>query len=161
MRTKILAITIGIIASASAFAGQYGAAGCGLGSMIISDNGIIAQVAASTTNGTSASQTFGITSGTSNCTEHGTVAKNMEYPAFVEVNQLVLANDIARGNGEALVVLSNMLGCSDASAVGSKLQQNFNNIFNKQNIESHKVGDLIRDTLRSEPTTAKTCTQLG
>ncbi len=156
----ILSIS-GFLCATSAFAGHYGAAGCGLGSSFIQDNGIISQVAASTTNGTSANQTFGITSGTSNCTDHGTVAKNLEYPSFVEVNRLVLANDIARGNGEALATLSNILGCSNRSMVGSKLQQNYNVIFNKQNIENHKLGDAIRNTLKSDAAVAKGCSQLG
>ena len=55
------------LASSSAFAG-YGAAGCGLGSFVFGDNNSWwAQTLGATTNGTSGSQTFGITTGTSNC----------------------------------------------------------------------------------------------
>ena len=47
--------------------------GCGLGSMAFEGNdGLISQVSAATTNGTSGNQTFGITSGTSNCTQYET-----------------------------------------------------------------------------------------
>src|SRR5262245_22752963 len=45
----------------------YGAAGCGLGSVFFGSKPGFIQVLAATTNGTSGNQTFGITSGTSNC----------------------------------------------------------------------------------------------
>ncbi len=51
----------------SAHAAPYGEAGCGLGSMIFGDSPGFVQVLAATTNGCSGSQTFGITTGTSNC----------------------------------------------------------------------------------------------
>src|SRR6186713_935077 len=53
--------------SANAAADGYGPAGCGLGSMIFEPDSGFTQVFAATTNGTSGNQTFGITSGTSNC----------------------------------------------------------------------------------------------
>ena len=42
-------------------------AGCGLGSMIIQENTKVMQLLAATTNGSFGSQTFGISTGTSNC----------------------------------------------------------------------------------------------
>ncbi len=53
---------------------KYGMAGCGVGSLFISDKGKPMQLLAVTTNGTGVSQwigVFAITSGTSNCTEDG------------------------------------------------------------------------------------------
>ena len=64
-----VAVSLSGLATVSA---QYGMAGCGLGSVVISDDGFL-QVFAATTNGTSYSQSFGITSGTSNCVEKGVV----------------------------------------------------------------------------------------
>ena len=47
--------------------GNYGDAGCGLGSILFGAKPGFVQVFAATTNGTFGSQTFGITTGTSNC----------------------------------------------------------------------------------------------
>ena len=83
------------------FTGQpYGMAGCGLGSMVFGDKPGLIQVIAATVNSTAASQTFGISSGTSNCEDRaGTAA------FFIDANRVVLASDMARGSGETIVNL--------------------------------------------------------
>src|SRR5580658_9609667 len=48
---------------------KYGTAGCGLGSIVFGNKAGIVQIFAATTNGTFATQTFGITTGTSNCSD--------------------------------------------------------------------------------------------
>ena len=72
---------------ASLFVGSFafaaGDAGCGLGSMIITKNTKVMQVLAATTNGTSGSQTFGITFGTSNCSANGLVQNDKQIQYFV------------------------------------------------------------------------------
>lgn len=88
----------------------YGQAGCGLGSLIIKDNGFM-QVFAATTNGTFGSQTFGISTGTSNCTKGGIIAKSKEQEAFFEANYARLQEDMAKGGGEYLAALGDLMGC--------------------------------------------------
>jgi len=95
-----------------ALAKGYGMAGCGLGSMVFGDQPGIVQALAATTNGLFATQTFGITTGTSNCTAGGAVAKAKERQAFVEVNYNQLSRDTARGSGEYLAAFSTLLGCN-------------------------------------------------
>src|SRR2546423_623318 len=104
----------------------YGLAGCGLGSMVFGDQKGPIQILAATTNGTFGSQTFGITSGTSNCVESsGTQgARN-----FIEGNREALAKDAARGSGETITTLSAVAGCKDAKAVGVTLQKQFTRLF--------------------------------
>src|SRR3954471_12393936 len=104
----------------------YGTAGCGLGSMIFGDQKGAIQILAATTNTTFGTQTFGITTGTSNCGEAavGTAATK----SFIEGNREVLAKDAARGSGETIIALSAMAGCKDSKAVGKKLQQNFSQL---------------------------------
>src|SRR5437868_47659 len=64
------------------FAGGYGMAGCGLGSLLFGPvNEPFAQVLAATTNATFATQTFGITSGTSNCVSGGVIRAEREQAA--------------------------------------------------------------------------------
>src|SRR5258708_8959462 len=91
---------------------KYGAAGCGLGSMIISSGGIV-QIFAATTNGTSANQTFAITSGTSNCDDSDGGEDSARV--FVQTNRIALAKDISRGNGETIDDLPAIAGCTDST----------------------------------------------
>src|SRR4051812_44427690 len=63
--------------------GSYGMAGCGLGSLAIRDGSKWMQVVAATLNGTGV-QTFGISFGTSNCTEDGVATAAREKEAFIE-----------------------------------------------------------------------------
>ena len=98
--------------TATASAQGYGMAGCGLGSLVFqNDNAMIKQILAATTNGTFGSQTFGITSGTSNCTSGGVLKSEKEQAAFVEVNFRDLKQNMAAGGGEFLNSFGTLLGC--------------------------------------------------
>ena len=90
--------------------GGYGAAGCGLGSVIFGDKPGMVQIFAATTNGTSGNQTFGITSGTSNCDAFSNQARVIE---FIETNKLALEKDIVRGQGETMASLEQLMKCSN------------------------------------------------
>ena len=119
-------------ASAAVAADKFGMAGCGLGSMVIDNKtGASAQTAAATTNGTSASQTFGITSGTSNCTAEGVILASKEQEAFFEANFASIQKDMASGGGEHLAAFTGMLGCVEAThpAVYATAQENFGQVF--------------------------------
>jgi hypothetical protein len=92
--------------------------GCGLGKLAWMDYGsqkqIAPQVMMATTNGTFGSQTFGISSGTSGCTNDGVIMKNthvsMANRAFES-----LAEDMAQGRGEHLASLATLLGVPEES----------------------------------------------
>src|SRR4051794_17383876 len=84
----------------------YGSAGCGLGSLIFEPSSGFTQVFAATTNGTFGTQTFGISSGTSNCAGGG--GGSASARAFVETNRVALVKDIARGSGETIDGLSKL-----------------------------------------------------
>lgn len=95
---------------------QYGMAGCGLGSMLFGNQNTTGmQILAATTNGTFGTQTFGITSGTSNCTQGGVLKAEREQAAFAEVNFQDLKANMAAGGGEFLSSFATLLGCEDAS----------------------------------------------
>ncbi|WP_155722587.1 DUF3015 family protein [Bdellovibrio sp. HCB117] len=110
----------------------YGSAGCGFGSIVMGSDGN--QVLAATTNGTSGSQTFGISTGTLNCQQDGIFKSGREVPAFIEVNKLALANDAARGQGETLAGLANLMGCN-SSAFAPVMKKNYNKIFVETNMQ--------------------------
>ncbi len=125
--------------------GSYGAAGCGLGSLVFGSQSGAVQILAATTNGTFASQTFGITTGTSNC---GPGLLAMGTKNFVEANREVVAKDISRGQGEAIGALTVINACKDSSAVGAALQANFSSIFPTEQASSEQVTEAILRTLR-------------
>lgn len=131
---------------------KYGPAGCGLGSMLFEPNsGVIMQVLAATTNGTSGNQTFGITSGTSNCdAASGGSAQNTK--TFVATNRAAVAKDVARGRGETIDSLAELAGCSNSQAVGRSLQKNFSSIFPSSVVSDDEVGDSVIRVLKSDAT---------
>jgi hypothetical protein len=143
-----------LLAAAPAFAqgvkgtGAYGAAGCGLGSLVFGNQPGAVQILAATTNGTFGSQTFGITTGTSNCGP-GMMAQGTKD--FVEANREVLAKDISRGQGEAIGALAVINACQDSKKVGAALQANFSSIFPSENATNEQVTDAIVKTLHSDP----------
>ncbi|UXR65208.1 DUF3015 domain-containing protein [Bdellovibrio bacteriovorus] len=114
----------------------YGSAGCGLGSLVMGSNGN--QILAATTNGTSGNQTFGISTGTLNCQQDGIFKSGKEVPAFIEVNKVALANDAARGEGETLAGLANLMGC-DSKVMGTTLKKNYNKIFVETNMQPASI----------------------
>ncbi len=136
---------------------SYGPAGCGLGSVLFDPGSKITQILAATTNGTSGNQTFGITSGTSNCddAEGGTESAK----AFVQTNRVALAKDISRGQGETIESLAQLAGCQDSAAVGRRLQSNFDTIFPDSSVSDVQVSDNVVGVLSSDSTLQ--CQSLG
>ena len=101
-------------------------AGCGLGTFVFKENDKM-QVLAATTNGTSGSQTFGITTGTSNC-KPGKDAATAEQRVFIEANLASLEKEAAQGQGEHLMAFASLLGC-EQSDFAANSQQNFTNLY--------------------------------
>lgn len=126
----ILSVVTFFALSITAFAKSHGPAGCGLGSMVLEgQSGLVMNVLAATLNGTSGNQTFGMTSGTSNCdVDERTKVASVNY---IEANKVALSNDIARGNGETLAALGKIYGCSNIQNMGTTLQRNYSSIFAK------------------------------
>lgn len=131
----------------------YGLAGCGLGSMIFGakEGGI--QIVASTTNGTAGNQTFGITTGTLNCdiSRAGTQAA-----VYIESNREVVVKEAARGEGETLVGLANILNCGDQAAFNKAAQSNFEKIFVNSDNAYTNVHSLV-EVINSNPTLKNSC----
>jgi hypothetical protein len=118
----------------------YGTAGCGLGSIVFEGKTGMVQIFAGTTNATLGTQTFGISSGTSNCGGGGAAPSVNSY---IEVNREALANDIARGKGETLNGLSQLVGCEDDAKVGPVLQKNYERIFPGKQVSAAEIEATI------------------
>jgi hypothetical protein len=105
---------------------------CGWGSKVWEGNrGIGPQVMAITTNGLTGSQTFGITTGTSGCTQSGVVRSNWKLSLFVQENKIKIANEIATGEGETISNLASLLAVEEAKTAVFKasLKSNYSTIF--------------------------------
>jgi hypothetical protein len=137
--------------------GRYGDAGCGLGSMAFGDQQGAIQILAATTNGFFGNQTFGITSGTSNC--QGMSGGAQASKVFVEANREALAKDISRGSGETIGALTWITGCNDSRLVGATLQKEFKAIFPDEAVSNEAVTATILKALKSEP--SLTCQNIG
>ncbi len=155
MRTLMKIVLAAVLLTGTAFAqnalkgtGRYGAAGCGLGSLAFGDQQGGVQILAATTNATFASQTFGITTGTSNC---GPGLLAMGTKNFVEANRDALAKDAARGEGDAIGAVAWINGCKDPRAVGAALQRDFGKIFPSEQASSEAVTDALLQTLQADP----------
>jgi hypothetical protein len=138
--------TLLFVAAGTGFAAdRFGAAGCGLGSILLGDQPGFTQVFASTTNGTSGNQTFGITSGTSNCSGRPSFSSNERLNEFVKANLDNLAKDVAMGHGESLETLTELLEISpdQRQAVHARLKANFTQIFPSEKVQMADVIDNI------------------
>lgn len=138
-----------------AISGQgYDMAGCGLGSIVLGDKPGIVQIFAATTNGTSGSQTFGISTGTSNCDAGN---KNATASLFVLTNREALAKDISRGNGETLNSYSKIIGCNNSNELGNALQKNYKEIFPTAAVAPIDVNNKVNNIIHEDKTLAATC----
>ena len=88
--------------------------GCGLGKLAWAEyknqKNIAPQVLMATTNGTFGSQTFGISTGTSGCTNDGTIMGQHKVTMFASMNFENVSQEMAQGQGEHLASLAALLG---------------------------------------------------
>lgn len=141
---KFILVISAILISSAAFAAKpYGMAGCGWGSQIMGKEGN--QIFAATTNGTG-TQTFGISSGTSNCvtaSEQTAMIKN-----FIEANYASLVTEMAKGQGDSLNTLSNFYGCN-ADSFATEMKANYETIAPAKEDATHvmvNVNKVIEDS---------------
>lgn len=144
---KILLSTLAVLAlSTATMANVQNQTGCGLGSQIIKDDSSAVMLSLqATTNGTSGNQTFGITSGTSGCKKTKFVM-NERAEEFVASNMDQLAKEIAKGQGESLDTLAELLNIEDKATFAASLQENYNSIYTSQKVEMNDVLDNISTT---------------
>ena len=141
--------------SGVAFAENRANTGCGLGTIIFEDapfgDTTLGQSFIVTTNGTSGNQTFGITSGTSNCEQASSFVKNDRLNDFVVANMDSLAKDIAAGEGEALDTLAELMKITPGqkSETFAKLQSNFSKIYTSNDVTAANVVDNIVAVIQS------------
>ncbi len=142
-----------VLACPSAEAQQNNIGSCGWGTKLFDgQSGIAPQVLAVTTNGTSGNQTFAITSGTSGCTQNGTVKSSWKTAMFIDNNMNRLALDISAGRGETLDSLASLVGVDEAnkSRFNTVLKENFGSIFPTDTVSSGEVYASLKTVLASD-----------
>ncbi len=153
MKGKILlSLAVSLALPLAAYADNVGQ--CGWGSRLMKGgHGIFPQVLAVTTNGTSGNQTFGISSGTSGCTQDGTVESNWKTAAYIESNKEKLARDVSRGSGEAIESLAALMGIApeDKELFFSAAKANFTKLFPSADVSQTEVTASLRNLVAETP----------
>jgi hypothetical protein len=142
----VSAVLMTVVFSGAVWAVDPKNTGCGLGSIVFEgENGLVSQTFAATTNGTFGNQTFGITSGTSNCEQYKTFTYNEKVNTFVAENMDNLARDIARGQGEYLNTLALLMDVPDTrkAVFRSHLQSHFSDIYTSEKVTHSEVVNNI------------------
>ncbi|MBV9080578.1 MAG: DUF3015 family protein [Elusimicrobia bacterium] len=134
---KVLALAAAAVLGTSGLAmaagGNHPMAGCGLGYVLFghNDNTPVMQVLAATTNGISGNQTFGMTTGTSGCTEDGAVKFVKEAEVYAEVNLESLRREMAAGQGEFVTSFAALIGArgEQIPQMVQLFQKNYDKLF--------------------------------
>jgi hypothetical protein len=166
MRREWLLVVVGLTMALLASSGwaqrapRYGMAGCGLGALAFEgQNDKVSQVLAATTNGTFGTQTFGITSGTSECTTDGVIRSERAQEAFAEANFESLTREMAQGEGEHLRAFAALMGCSDTSFsdFGRLTQRQYTQIVSHDAITAVELIDAVQRSIIGDPVLSRTC----
>ena len=160
---KVLAMSLAIATATPAVmfgaargsSGNHTMAGCGLGYVLFAheDNSKIKQILGATTNGTSGNQTFGITSGTSGCTEDGAVKFVKEAEVYAEVNLDSLRREMAAGQGEFVNSFASLLGATDKTRpeLVKFVQSEYSALFPKADTPSAELLETLQSKLSQHP----------
>jgi hypothetical protein len=158
---SLVSLSAGFSGAAYAQQSGYGAAGCGLGALVFGPTEGIEQIFAATLNGTAGSQTFGITSGTSNCKAGGKRTLVGSQEDFFQNNYSTITREAAQGNGESLVAMASTFGCNASSQAqfSKHLQSNYGALF----ASSMPLEALAstRNSLQSNPELSKNCKNIA
>ena len=131
--------------------------GCGLGKLAWGESGntkhILQQSLIATTNGSFGSQTFGISSGTSGCTNDGVFVKNEKLNAYAVLNFEDLSQEMAQGSGEHLVALAELIGIPVAlqPQLFTLMQEHYDRIVLPQQATSLSMLNGLYETMAGDP----------
>lgn len=146
MKKIMVILLVSLLTASTAYAVSKQNCGCGLGTIIMEgQDGLISQVCAVTTNGTFGNQTFGITSGTLDCSQPASFTKNEKVNIFVSENMDNLAVDISAGEGESLNTFAELIEMPAEKRVKffAALQENFDNIYTSPHVTHEQVIENI------------------
>jgi hypothetical protein len=155
---KLAVIATIALFPAVAIAQQNNVGSCGWGTKLFDgQSGIFPQALAGITNGTSGNQTFGVSSGTSGCTQDGVVRSTWKTAMFIDGNKERLARDMSVGEGEALDSLAHLLGvdAADRAAFGRLARDNMPRIFPSEQAGTNEILSALHKALMSDAKLAR------
>lgn len=138
---------------------------CGPGMYVGKSNkGSLIQSLGATTNASLLpTQTFAMTSGTSGCSSSGVVNRDVEQEVFVAVNMDSLYQDMARGQGEYLESLADLMGCKVAvrGELGRMARDNFADLHATAEDSPSALLANLRTEMARRPALAAGCSRLS
>ena len=147
----ILTAALTLLAVPAAFAKSTG---CGLGSMLLEgQSGLVMHIVVTSLNGTSGNQTFGLTTGTSNCDASETVMNEMMQEQFVTVNYENLSGEMAQGQGQYVTAMADLMGCP-AAAQGTfarMSQEKYPELFSAPEMEAKRWIVGLKAAMAQDP----------
>lgn len=147
---KLLTVAAVAVALSAAPARAADNVGCGMGSVLLrGQSGIVLNLLATFLNNISGNQTFGITTGTSGCTQNGRIAGGTgKLFAFMENNLDQFAIDASRGHGETIDAVASIMDMP-ADKVGLIAKQNFAVLFNGEDADAVSVSLKMSELLKA------------
>ena len=144
MKKMLLGFVVWGALSGAAFANANSQTGCGLGTIIISQpNSAVLYALQATTNHSTFTQTFGISSGTMNCRKAKFVLDE-RVQEFVAANMDALHKEIAMARGDTLDTLAELLEVEDKQAFRELLQENYLAIYQNVDVDMASTLDSIQ-----------------
>ena len=141
MKTILLLIALTSL-SAVAASKPYGMAGCGFGNVLMEKDG--PQILAATTNELS-TQTFAISSGTSNCVT--VEERTVRIKNFIEFNYASLSTEMAQGQGDTVNSLAYMYGCRE-DLFAEKMRAHWGEVFTSNKNDATGVLINIKEVIK-------------
>lgn len=160
MNKKLVCAAVIAMMPVAAFAGKgdNNVGSCGWGSKLFDGQaGVAPQVLAATTNGTSGNQTFGVTTGTSGCSQDGTVKSTWKTAMFIDGNKDKLARDMSIGSGESIESLAAVMGVREEhkAAFFRVTKDNYAKIFSDENVSTGMVLVSLKEVLAADSVLAQ------
>ncbi len=135
--------------------------GCGLGKLVWQNypnqKTIGVQTMEATTNGLMGNQTFGISSGTSGCTNDGKFWAQEKVNVFAALNFENLAQDMAQGQGEHLASLATLMGipASQQPAFFAMTQEKYASLMTAGETSPVALVKALNDAVATHPMLAQ------
>jgi Protein of unknown function (DUF3015) len=169
MSKKVLMLSVAVLfgmqAGLAMAANPDTGPGCGLGKLAWSDyknqKNIGPQVLMATTNGTFGSTTFGISTGTSGCTNDGKVMAEQKTTVFAQLNFENLSQEMAQGQGEHLASLATLMGvpAEHQAAFFAMTQERYTSLVKTGETSPVAMVKAINDAIAVNPTFAQVSTR--
>jgi hypothetical protein len=160
-----VAVLFGMQAGLALAANPDTGPGCGLGKLAWGDykgqKEIAPQVLMATTNGTFGSQTFGISSGTSGCSNDGKIMGEHKTTMFAQLNFESLSQEMAQGQGEHLASLATLMGvpAEHQATFFAMTQERYTSLVKTGEASPVAMVKAINDAIATHPVLAQVSTR--